>query len=157
MQCRRHQFDSCAEKICRRRDRLPTAVFLGFPGGSADREPACNVRDLGSISGLGRSPGEGYGYPLWYFGLEISMDFIVHEVAKSRTWLSDFHFHFHHVNTHINPQTIFRNKKLKSLLVKFRKKIRMPTHPNSIQYSVECLSHSNQKRKIKIFKLERKM
>ena len=47
-----------------RRDRLPTPVFLGFPGGSAAKEPACNAGDLGSITGLGRSPGEGKGYPL---------------------------------------------------------------------------------------------
>ena len=40
---------------------LATPVFLGFPCGSADRESACNVRDLGSIPGLGRSPGEGKG------------------------------------------------------------------------------------------------
>ena len=39
-----------------RRDRLPTPVFLGFPGGSAGKESACNARDLGSIPGLGRSP-----------------------------------------------------------------------------------------------------
>ena len=37
---------------------LPTQVSLGFPGGSADKESACNARDLGSIPGLGRSPGE---------------------------------------------------------------------------------------------------
>ena len=41
---------------------------------------------------LGRSPGEGKGYPLQYSGLENSMDCIVHGVAKSRTQLSDFHF-----------------------------------------------------------------
>ena len=50
--------------------------------------------DLGSIPGLGRSPGEGKGYPLQYSDLENSMDCIVHGVAKSRTRLSDFHFHF---------------------------------------------------------------
>ena len=61
-------------KISWRRDRLPTAVFLGFSCGSAGKESACNVGDLGSISGLGRSPGEGKGYPLQYFGLENSMD-----------------------------------------------------------------------------------
>ena len=44
-----------------------------------------NVGDLGSIPGLGRSPGEGKGYPLQYFGVENSMDCIVHGVAKSRT------------------------------------------------------------------------
>ena len=40
-----------------RRDRQPTPVFLGFPGGSAGKESACNVGDLGSIPGLGRIPG----------------------------------------------------------------------------------------------------
>ena len=50
--------------------------------------------DLGSIPGLGRSPGEGKGYPLQYSGLENSIDCIVHGVAKSRTRLSSFHFHF---------------------------------------------------------------
>jgi len=43
---------------------------LGFPGGSASKESACNVGDLGSIPGLGRSPEEGKGYPLQYSGLE---------------------------------------------------------------------------------------
>ena len=52
-----------------RRDRLPTPVFLGFPCGSAGKESACNVGDLGSIPVLGRSPGEGKGYPLQYSGL----------------------------------------------------------------------------------------
>ena len=48
--------------------------------------------DLGVSPGLGRSPGEKNGYPLHYSGLENSMDCIVHEVAKSWTRLSDFHF-----------------------------------------------------------------
>ena len=59
--------------------------------GSAGKESACNAGDLGLIPGLGRSPGEGKGYPLQYSGLENSMDCIVHGVAKSRTRLSDFH------------------------------------------------------------------
>ena len=42
---------------------------LGFPGGSAGKESACNVGDLGLIPGLGRSPGEGKGYPLQYSAL----------------------------------------------------------------------------------------
>ena len=46
--------------------------------------------DLGSIPGLGRSPGEGKGYPLQYSGLENSMYCIVYGVTKSQTWLSDF-------------------------------------------------------------------
>ena len=61
----------------------------GFPCGSAGKESACNVGDLGLIPGLGRSLGEGNGYPLQYFGLENSMDCIVHRVTKSRTWLSN--------------------------------------------------------------------
>ena len=51
--------------------------------------------DLGSIPRLGRSPGEGNGYPLQYSGLEDSMDCVVHGVAKSWTRLSDLHsLHF---------------------------------------------------------------
>ena len=64
----------------------------GFPCDSADKESACNAGELGSIPGLGRSPEEGKGYSLQYFGLENAMDCIVHGVAKSRTRLSDFHF-----------------------------------------------------------------
>ena len=42
-----------------RRDRLHIPVFSGFPGGSAGKESSCNVGELGSIPGLGTSPGEG--------------------------------------------------------------------------------------------------
>ena len=71
---------------------LPNPVFLRFPCGSAGKESTCNVGDLGLITGLGRSPGEGKSYPLWYSGLGNSMDCIVHGVTKSRTQLSNFHF-----------------------------------------------------------------
>ena len=64
----------------------------GFPGGSTGKDSACNVGDLGSIPGLGRSLGEGKGFPLQYSGLENSMDYILQGTAKSETWLSDFHF-----------------------------------------------------------------
>ena len=67
---------------------------VGFPCGSAGKESACNVGDVGSIPGLGRSPGEGKGYLLQYYGLENTMDRIVHGVAKSWTQLSNFYFHF---------------------------------------------------------------
>ena len=83
--------ESWVGKIRWRRDRLPTPVFLGFPCGSAGKESArddlgwINVVDLGWIPGLGRSPGEGKGYPLQYSGLENSRDCIVHGVAKSQT------------------------------------------------------------------------
>ena len=63
-------------------------IYMGFPCGSAGKESSCNAGDLGSIPGLGRSPGEGNGYPLQYSGLENS---IVHGVTKSRRGLSKFH------------------------------------------------------------------
>ena len=69
------RFNSWVGKIRWRRDRLPTPVFLGFPGGSAGKESICNVGDLGLIPGLGRAPGEGKGYPFQYSGLESSMDY----------------------------------------------------------------------------------
>ena len=79
-----------------RRDRLSIPVFLGFPCGSAGKESARNAdsipelnsikfSSMGSIPGVGRSPGGGKGYPLQYSGLENSMDYIVHGVTKSRT------------------------------------------------------------------------
>ena len=68
---------------------------MGFSGGSAGKESTCNVGDLDLIPGLGRSPGEGKGYPLQYSGLENSMDCIAHGVSKSWTQLSDFTFTFH--------------------------------------------------------------
>ena len=62
----------------------------GFPGGSDSQESACNVGDLDSIPGLGRSPGEENSYPLQYSDLENSKDTgawqaTVHGVAKSWT------------------------------------------------------------------------
>ena len=57
--------------------------LIGFPDSSVGKESACNGGDLGLTPGLGRSPGEGKGYPLQYSGLENSMDFIVHGVAES--------------------------------------------------------------------------
>ena len=64
----------------------------GFPCGTPDKE-FCNAGDLGSIPGLGRSPGEGKGYPLQYSGLENSMDCIVYGLAKSQTKLSRLSLH----------------------------------------------------------------
>ena len=61
---------------------------MGFPCGSAGKESTCNVGDLGSIPGLGRSPGEGKGYQIQYSDLENPMDkgawqATVHGVTKS--------------------------------------------------------------------------
>ena len=63
--------------------------MTGFSGGSDGKESACNARDLGSIPGLGKSPGEGNGNPLPYSCLENSIDrgvwwAIVHKVARVR-------------------------------------------------------------------------
>ena len=62
------------QEIHWRRDRLPTPVFMAFPGGSDSKESACNAGDMGSIPGLGRSPVGGNGCPLQYSCLENSMD-----------------------------------------------------------------------------------
>ena len=87
-------FTSWVRKIPWRTDRLPTPVFVGFPGSSDGKESARSAGCLGSIPGLGRSPGEGKSYPLQYSCLENSMDrgawqVTVHGVAKSLTPLSD--------------------------------------------------------------------
>ena len=68
---------------------------LCFSGGSADKGSFCSAGDLDSISGLGRSPGEGNSYPLQYAGLQNSMDHIDCEITMSRTQLSDFHVHMY--------------------------------------------------------------
>ena len=67
---------------------------MSRPLASGGKESACDVGDLGSIPGSGRSPGEGIGYPLQYSCLENSMDrgawwATVHAAAKSQTQLSD--------------------------------------------------------------------
>ena len=67
---------------------------MGFPGGSDGKESACNVRDLGSIPGSGRFPGEGNGNLFQYSCLENPMDIgvwqaMVHGVAKSQSGLSN--------------------------------------------------------------------
>ena len=72
---------------------------MNFPGGPDSEESTCNVGDLGSIPGSGRSPGGGHGNPLQYSCLENPMDrgawwATVHGVAKSQTLLSDFTFTF---------------------------------------------------------------
>ena len=72
LQCRRPQFNCWVGKIPWRMDRLPTLVFLGFPGASDSKESTCNARDLCQILGLRRSPGGGHGNPLQYSSLQKS-------------------------------------------------------------------------------------
>ena len=69
--------------------------YMGFPGDSDGKEPACNARAYGSIPGSGTSLGEGNGYPLQYSCQENSMDrrtrwATVHGITNSQTQLSDF-------------------------------------------------------------------
>ena len=65
---------------------LTFADELGFSGGSDGKEYACNAGDLALIPGLGRSPGEGKGYPLQYSGLENSMDYTVRTGQETTDW-----------------------------------------------------------------------
>ena len=66
LQCRRPQLDSWVRMIPWKRARLPTPVFLGFPGGSDSKESACDAGDLCLIPGLGRSLGGGHSNPFQY-------------------------------------------------------------------------------------------
>ena len=92
MDCIVHGVSKSWTQLKRLSTHASTPVFLGFPCGSAGKESTCNAGDLSLTPGLGRSLGEGNGYPLHYSGLENPMDSIVHGVTKSQTWLSDFHF-----------------------------------------------------------------
>ena len=86
-------FQPCSESSMTPRDGRGNSSRLSFSFGSAGKESVYNEGDLGSIPGLGRSPGEGKGYPLQYSGLENPTNcIIVHGVAKSQTQLSDFHY-----------------------------------------------------------------
>ena len=72
---------------------------MGFPVGSDDKESTCNAGDVGLIPGLGRSPGEGNGYPLQYSYLENPMDRGIWQatvcgVTKSWKGVSNYHFYF---------------------------------------------------------------
>ena len=89
-----------------------------FHCGLAGKKSVCNVGDLGSIPGLGRSHGEGKCYPLQYSGLENSMDCIVHGVAKIQTQLSDIHLLF--TVKHVGSQFPNQGSNLCSLQWKHR-------------------------------------
>ena len=72
-------------------DCLHHTQRAGGLDGSDSKASDCNAGDLGLVPGLGRSPGEGKGYPFQYSGLENSMECIVYGVAKCWTRLNDFH------------------------------------------------------------------
>ena len=96
MQCRRPWLSSWVGKIHWRRDRLPTPLFLAVPCGSAGKESARNVGDLGWVPGLGPSVGkipwrrERLTNPVFWPG---ECPYRVHGVTKSWTRLSEFHHH----------------------------------------------------------------
>ena len=65
-------------------------IYMGFPGGPAGKESACNVGDMGTIPGFGRFPGRGHGKPLQYSCLGNPMDRLQSTGSqKSQTWLHD--------------------------------------------------------------------
>ena len=82
-------------------ERLSLSLSLGH---TEDKNPLASAGDMGSIPGLGRSPGEGKGYPLHYSGLENFMDCVVQGVTESRTRLSDFHSLTHLGFYHVERQ-----------------------------------------------------
>ena len=95
-----NQFPSFCPLIYKMYEYPPfTHLFEYLPGCSDGKESVYNAGDLGSIPGLGRSPGEGNGNPLQYYCLENPIDrgarkATVHKVAKTRTQLSNFTFTF---------------------------------------------------------------
>ena len=79
---------------------------MGFPGGSAVKNPPANAGDVSLIPGSGRSPGKGNSNPLQYFCLGNPVDrgawwATVHEFAKSWTQLNDFHFCYIYIHMYV--------------------------------------------------------
>ena len=66
-----------------------------FPGGSVGKESTCNAGDLGLIHGLGRSPGEGNGYPLQYSWLSLVAQLVKNLPAMKETWVQSLGWEDH--------------------------------------------------------------
>ena len=62
-------------------------VLQGFPDSSTGKESACNAGESGSIPGLGRSPGEGIGYPLQYLWISLVAQMVKNPSAMKKTWI----------------------------------------------------------------------
>ena len=126
-----------------------TFTFLGFPGSSDGKASAYNVGDLGSISGSGRSPGEGNGNPLQYSCLENPMDqgvrwATVHGVTKSQTQLSDFtSLHYPRTEAFILPTSgnVGNWRVCKQLLKLHHSWTLSPTQSYFLQFSLGYWSH----------------
>ena len=106
--CDEYLYEGFIVDICLHSGGVPRHEIADFLDSSVGKESACNVGDLGSIPGLGRSPGEGKGYLLQYSGLENSIDCIAHGVAKSRTRLSNFYL-LTYANSIRSCQTVFQS------------------------------------------------
>ena len=91
---------------------------MGFLDGSDGKESSCNAGDMGSIPGLGRSPGGGHGIQSSILAWIIPMDrgpwhATVRRVAKSQTQLKKFSMHRRAVNTLFAPLTLFHSTEKK--------------------------------------------
>ena len=106
-------------------------VTMASPVTQLVKESACNAGHLGSIPGLGRSPGEGKGYPLQYSGLDNS-----HGIAKCWTWLRDFHSHFHKLQKELGGARI-QHKEIRSILQKRWGVDKFPVFPQIISWSTQ--------------------
>ena len=100
----------CGPECCGLNCILPLIPIPGFSSSSVSKLSACNAGYMGSIPGLGRSPGEGNGNPLQYPCLENSMDrgawqATVHGVTKSWTWLTNTYTHLPQI--HISPNPLY--------------------------------------------------
>ena len=100
-------------------------IYICFPHSSVGKEFSCNAGDPGLIPGLGRSAGEGKGYPLEYSGLENSLDYTIHGVTKSWTQLEQLSTHAHthrytHTHTHTYIYVLFHISHKWEILFPFR-------------------------------------
>ena len=108
LKCHSHKDTSLKSSFCFHLPHYPYSVLVINP----TKASACNTGDLGSISGSGRSLGEGNGNPLRYCCLGNPMDTgawwaTVHGVAKSQTGLSDFTFTFTFILGHWLPTALY--------------------------------------------------
>ena len=77
------------ERVIRTQIRIPSTIqtYLGLPCSSAGKESSCSAGDPGSIPGLGRSAGEGIGYPLQYSWVSLVAQLVKNLPAKWETWV----------------------------------------------------------------------
>ena len=118
-------------------------LLQGFPDSSVGKESICNAGDPSSIPGSGRSAGEGTGYPLQCSGLENSMDCIVRGVAKSRTWLNNFHFHFTPAKSVRNASCKHLSDNRRAVSSKSQSEFEQRLGDSEGQGSLECCKESD--------------